>query len=89
MKLVTDFIEACCTERENVDALVVRAVESVTKYGTTIYNILGLQKTVVGAKAYAPLLTPTEIVELLDKTDVLGAQLPVIIEGCANLTALL
>ena len=35
------------------------------------------------------MLTPTEIVELLDKTDALGAQLPEIIEGCADLTALL
>ena len=89
MELVTDFIELCCTARENADALVPRAVDSILKYGTTIMNILAFQKQVVSLDASAPLLTPTELVELLDKTDTLGAQLPVMIEGCADLTALL
>ena len=89
MEIVTDFIELCCTERENADALVPRAVDSIMKYGTTILNILGFQKKVIARDTNAPLLTPTEMVELLDKTDALGAQLPAIIEGCADLTVLL
>ena len=89
MEIVTDFIELCCTERENADALVPRAVDSIMKYGTTILNILGFQKQAIARDANAPLLTPTEMVELLDKTDALGAQLPVMIEGCADLTVLL
>ena len=59
------------------------------KYGTTILNIFAFQKNVVSRNTNAPLLTPTELVELLDKTDTLGAQLSVMIEGCADLTVLL
>ena len=54
MELVTDFIELCCTARENADALVPRAVDSILKYGTTIMNILAFQKQVISLDANAP-----------------------------------
>ena len=71
MEVVTDFIHKCCTTEENVDALVTRAAKSLTKQGATIINILSFQTNVMAKDPAAPLLTPAELVQILDRTDVI------------------
>ena len=90
METVTDFIQKCCTEEENADALVQRACTSIVQQGNTIVNILAEQEKWIGAKkGKPPLLSPSELVEVLDKTDALGAALVDVLKGCSNLQDLL
>ena len=89
MEVVTDFIHKCCTTEENVDALVIRAAKSLTKQGTTIINILGFQTNVMVNNSVPPLLTPAELVQILDRTDVMGAELTTMLSDCRDLQDLL
>ena len=89
MEVVTDFIHKCCTLQENVDALVIRAAKSLTKQGTTIINILGFQTSVMAKDPVAPLLTPAELVQILDRTDVIDAPLHKMLKDCRSLQDLL
>ena len=75
MEVVTDFIEKCCTTQENVDALVVRAAKSIKQQSSTIINILQFQTNVLAKAPKAPLLTPAELVQILDRTDVMDVAL--------------
>ena len=75
LEVVTDFIEKCCTTQENVDALVVRAAKSIKQQSSTIINILQFQTNVLAKDPRAPLLTPAELVQILDRTDVMDTAL--------------
>ena len=89
MEVLTDFIDKCCTTRENVDALVPRAAHSLKEKSSTIVNILGFQLKTLERAPRSPLLTPAELVQLLDRTDALDADLNTLISDSRNLTDLL
>ena len=89
MEVVTDFIHKCCTLEENVDALVIRAAKSITKQSSTIINILSFQSNLVAKNPLAPLLSPAELVQILDRTDVIDAPLHKILQDCRSLQDLL
>ena len=88
MEAVTDFIHKCCTTQENVDALVIRAAKSITKQSSTIINILQFQTNVLAKVPNAPLLTPAELVQVLDSTDVIDAPLHNLLNESKNLADL-
>ena len=89
MKVLTDFIEKCCTTRENVDQLVVRAAHSIKEKSSTIVNILSFQSKALARAPMSPLLTPAELVQLLDRTDALDADFNTLISDSSNLIDLL
>ena len=51
-------------------------------------NILGFQQKLLQSDANAPKLSPQELVQLIDKTDVLGKHLPPMLLRCQDLLEL-